>query len=314
MGRPDGRRITKEAPMYLLAPQLMTERNDAMNMITVDIPVEPLRKYMNAKRKEGKHLSHMALIMSAYVRTAMEFPCLNRFVVRKRIYEHDDVAVSLVVLRPGDTGNDSTMAKLYFNEKDTIFTVQEQIDAYVEKNSTGNAEDANGLDKLMGIVLKLGFILDFIGWLVRTLDRFGMLPRFLLDILPFHASLLITNLASIRTNHIYHHVYNFGTTSVGIAMGNLREVPKKGRGGEVELVRCIPLGVVMDERIASGHYFALAFARIQELLANPELLETPWNGEPTIKPLDWEERKEWYAKRAKKFAKRDARRMKVYEK
>ena len=314
MGRPDGRRITKEAPMYLLAPQLMTERNDAMNMITVDIPVEPLRKYMNAKRKEGKHLSHMALIMSAYVRTAMEFPCLNRFVVRKRIYEHDDVAVSLVVLRPGDTGNDSTMAKLYFNEKDTIFTVQEQIDAYVEKNSTGNAEDANGLDKLMGIVLKLGFILDFIGWLVRTLDRFGMLPRFLLDILPFHASLLITNLASIRTNHIYHHVYNFGTTSVGIAMGNLREVPKKGRGGEVELVRCIPLGVVMDERIASGHYFALAFARIQELLANPELLETPWNGEPTIKPLDWEERQEWYAKRAKKFAKRDARRMKVYEK
>ena len=314
MGRPDGRRITKEAPMYLLAPQLMTERNDAMNMITVDIPVEPLRKYMNAKRKEGKHLSHMALIMSAYVRTAMEFPCLNRFVVRKRVYEHDDVAVSLVVLRPGDTGNDSTMAKLYFNEKDTIFTVQEQIDAYVEKNSTGSAEDANGLDKLMGIVLKLGFILDFIGWLIRTLDRFGMLPRFLLDILPFHASLLITNLASIRTNHIYHHVYNFGTTSVGIAMGNLREIPKKGRGGEVELVRCIPLGVVMDERIASGHYFALAFARIQELLANPELLETPWNGEPTIKPLDWEERKEWYAKRAKKFAKRDARRMKVYEK
>lgn len=314
MGRPDGRRITKEAPMYLLAPQLMTERNDAMNMITVDIPVEPLRKYMNAKRKEGKHISHMALVMAAYVRAAHEFPCLNRFVVRKRIYEHDDVAVSLVVLRPGTTGNDSTMAKLYFNGNDTVFTVQDQIDAYVEKNSTGAKEDENGLDKLMSIVLKLGFILDFIGWLIRTLDRFSLLPRFLLDILPFHASLLITNLASIRTNHIYHHVYNFGTTSVGIAMGNLREIPKRGRGGAVELVRSIPLGVVMDERIASGHYFALAFARIQELLANPELLETPWDGKPIIEPLDWEERKEWYAKRAKKFAKRDARRMKAYEK
>ena len=300
--------------MYLLAPQLMTERNDAMNMITVDIPVEPLRKYMNAKRKEGKHLSHMALVMAAYVRTVHEFPCLNRFVVRKRIYEHDDVAVSLVVLRPGTTGNDSTMAKLYFNGSDTVFTVQDQIDAYVEKNSTGAAEDANGLDKLMSIVLKMGFILDFIGWLIRTLDRFSLLPRFLIDILPFHASLLITNLASIRTNHIYHHVYNFGTTSVGIAMGNLREIPKKGRGGEVELVRCIPLGVVMDERIASGHYFALAFARIQELLSNPELLEQPWDGEPIVRPLDWDERKAWYEKRAKKHAKRDAKRMKVYEK
>lgn len=314
MGRPDGRRITKEAPMYLLAPQLMTERNDAMNMITVDIPVEPLRKYMNAKRKEGKHLSHMALVMAAYVRAVHEFPCLNRFVVRKRIYEHDDVAVSLVVLRPGTTGNDGTMAKLYFNGEDTVFTVQDQIDAYVEKNASGAAEDANGLDKLMSIVLKLGFILDFIGWLIRTLDRFGLLPRFLIDILPFHASLLITNLASIRTNHIYHHVYNFGSTSVGMAMGNLREIPKRGRGGEVELVRCIPLGVVMDERIASGHYFALAFARIQELLAHPELLEEPWDGKPIIEPLDWEERKTWYAKRAKKHAKRDAKRMGAYKK
>ena len=308
MGRPDGRRITKEAPMYLLAPQLMTERNDAMNMITVDIPVEPLRKYMNAKRKEGKHISHMALVMAAYTRAVHEFPCLNRFVVRKRIYEHDEVAVSLVVLRPGDSGNDSTMAKLYFDKNDTIFTVQDQIDAYVEKNSTGAKEDENGLDKLMGIVLKLGFILDFIGWIIRTLDRFSLLPRFLIDILPFHASLLITNLASIRTNHIYHHVYNFGTTSVGIAMGNLREIPKRGRGGEVELVRCIPLGVVMDERIASGHYFALAFARIQELLANPELLEQPFDGEPILKPLDWEEKLAWEKKNAKRLAKRAAKR------
>ncbi len=309
MGRPDGRRIQKEAPMYMLAPQLMTERNDAMNMITVDIPVEPLRKYMNAKRKEGKHISHMALVMAAYTRAVQEFPCLNRFVVRRRIYEHDDIAVSLVVLRPGDSGNDSTMAKLYFDETDTIFTVQDQIDAYVEKNSTGAKEDENGLDKLMRFALKLGFLLDILGWLVRTLDRYGLLPRFLIDILPFHASLLITNLASIRTNHIYHHVYNFGTTSVGIAMGNLREIPKRGRGGEVELVRSIPLGVVMDERIASGHYFALAFARIQELLQNPELLEEPFSGEPTIKPLDWEEKKRWEKKHAKRLAKRAAKRV-----
>ncbi len=310
MGRPDGRRVMKEAPMYLLAPQLMTERNDAMNMITVDIPIEPLRQYMNAKRKEGKHISHMALIMAAYARTAQEFPCLNRFVVRKRVYEHDNLSVSLVVLRPGESGNDSTMAKLYFDENDTIFTVQEQIDAYVEKNSSVEKEDANGLDKLMSIVLKLGFILDFIGWLIRTLDRFGLLPRFLIDILPFHASVLITNLASIRTNHIYHHVYNFGTTSVGIAMGNFREIPKKGRGGSIELVRCMPLGVVMDERIASGHYFAMAFARIQELLAHPELLEEKWDGVPIQKPLDWEESQAWKAKRAARKAKKAAKKAK----
>ena len=112
MGRVDGRRIKKEVPMYLLAPQFMPTRNDAMNMTTIDIPIEPLRKYMNAKRKEGHHISHMALIMTAYAHLVGEFPSINRFVQNKRIYEHNDFCISLVVLRPGNTGNEDTMSKL----------------------------------------------------------------------------------------------------------------------------------------------------------------------------------------------------------
>ena len=35
------------------------------------------------------------------------------------------------------------------------------------------------------------------------------------------------------------------------------------RKGEIVLEKCIPMGVVMDERIASGHYFATAFSRMK---------------------------------------------------
>lgn len=275
MGRVDGRRVKGEVPMYLLAPQFMTKRNDAMNMTTVDIPIEPLRRYMNAKRKEGHHISHMALIMTAYAHLVGEYPSINRFIQNRRVYEHNDFSVSLVVLRPGNTGNDDTMAKLYFQPEDTVFDVQRKIDEYIEKNASGAEEDKNGLDKVMGILCSLGGLVDIIGAILRFMDRHGWLPRCLVDVSPFHASLLITNLASIRTNHIYHHVYNFGTTSVSIAMGNMREVPKRGKDGSVELVRCMPLGVVMDERIASGHYLALAFARMKDMLAHPEQLEQP---------------------------------------
>lgn len=275
MGRVDGRRVKGEVPMYMLAPQFMPHRNDAMNMTTVDIPIEPLRKYMNAKRKEGHHISHMALIMTAYAHLVGEYPSINRFVQNRRVYEHNDFTISLVVLRPGNTGNDDTMAKLYFQPEDTVFDVQRKIDEYIEKNTSGAEEDQNGLDKIMGVLCSLGGLLDIVGAILRFLDRHGWLPKSLIEISPFHASLLITNLASIRTNHIYHHVYNFGTTSVSIAMGNMREVPKRGRDGSVELVRCIPLGVVMDERIASGHYLALAFARLKDMLAHPEQLEQP---------------------------------------
>lgn len=275
MGRVDGKRVKGEVPMYLLIPQFMTKRNDAMNMTTVDIPIEPLRRYMNAKRKEGHHISHMALIMTAYAHLVGEYPSLNRFVQNRRIYEHNDFSVSLVVLRPGNTGNDDTMAKLYFQPEDTVFDVQRKIDEYIEKNASGAEEDKNGLDKVMGFLCSLGGLVDLVGAILRFMDRHGWLPRALVDVSPFHASLLITNLASIRTNHIYHHVYNFGTTSVSIAMGNLREVPRRGKDGGVELVRCMPLGVVMDERIASGHYLALAFARMKDMLAHPEQLEQP---------------------------------------
>ncbi len=272
MGRADGKSVKNEVPMYYLIPHFLTERSDAMNMITIDIPIEPLRAYMNAKRREGRSVSHMAILMTAYTHMAAEFPSLNRFIVNRRIYQRNEFKVSLVVLRPGG-GNDDTMSKIEISPKDTVFEVQKKIDDYIALNAT--AETETGLDKVMRVLCRMNWLMRFAIGVLRWADKHNFLPKFLIDVSPFHASLLITNLASIRTNHIYHHVYNFGTTGIAIAMGNMRDIPKKGRDGQVELVRCMPLGVCMDERIASGHYFALAFARFKELLAKPELLEIP---------------------------------------
>lgn len=55
-------------------------------------------------------------------------------------------------------------------------------------------------------------------------------------------------------------------------MGNMREVPRRTKDGIV-FDRCMPLGVVMDERIANGHYMAQAFAQIKKYLADPRLME-----------------------------------------
>lgn len=272
MGRADGTLVRDEVPMYYLIPHFLTERSDSMNMITLDIPIEPQRAYMNAKRREGKRISHMAILMTAYAHLIAEFPSVNRFIVNRRIYQHNDFTVSLVVLRPGG-GNDDTFSKLTFTPQDTIFDVQEKIDRYIETNSSG--EETNLLDKWMGILCRLNGLMRLGINVIRWADRHGLLPRQLIEASPFHASVLISNLASIRTNHIYHHVYNFGTTSVSITMGNMRDVPKRGRDGQIELVRCMPLGVVMDERIASGYYLASAFNRFKEMLAHPELLEKP---------------------------------------
>ena len=162
------------------------------------------------------------------------------------------------------------MSKIVLEPGDDVFAVQKKIDDYIAANR--KQEHANSMDKVIRILLRLSGLMTVAIGLIRFLDRIGLLPKAIIHASPFHASLLISNLASIRTNHIYHHVYQFGTTSIAMTMGNMREVPRRAKDGIV-FDRCIPLGVVMDERIASGHYLAQAFSLIKRLLTDPVLLE-----------------------------------------
>ena len=269
--RADGKKLKGADPMYTVAPHIMTKRNDAMNMITLDIPYDPIHEYLNAKRKEKTPLSHMAVIIAAYLRTVAEFPELNRFIVNKKAYARNELTVAMVVLK-NIADDHGTMSKIYFEHTDTIFDVHKKIDEYVEANR--NAPENNGTEKIIKTLLSVPGLLRFGVPVLKLMDRWGWLPKSIIDMSPFHNSLVISNLISIRTNHIYHHCYNFGTSSVFITMGNLREVPRR-KGDEVYFERCLPLGVVMDERICSGSYFAMAFRKMQKYLNDPTLLELP---------------------------------------
>lgn len=266
--RADGRPVKTAPPMYTVAAHIMDKRCDACNSIELNIPVEPIQRYLNRVRKEGHQVSHLGVVVAAFLRTAAEYPFLNRFVVNKRIYARSEFAVGMVVLKPGEL--DGTMNKMYFNMEDDIFTVQDKIDAYVDENRA--AGDTNKTDDLIHTLLSVPGLCRFGVNLFKFADRHGLLPYSIIKASPFHTSLVVTNLASIRTNHIFHHIYDFGTTSMILAMGNMREVPRRVKG-EIQFDKCIPIGLVMDERICSGSYYALAFHRLREYLKNPELLE-----------------------------------------
>ena len=276
--RADGKKVKNVDPMYLIAPYIMNKRVDSMNMTTIDIPHEPIQKYINKKRKEGINISHMALIIAAYVKTMSQFPELNRFVVNKRVYQRNEISVGMVVLQSLES-HEGTMSKMYFKENDDIFKVNDTINKYVIENR--EAPENNGTEKIMKFLLSVPGLLPVGVGVLKFLDKHGLLPKSIIDMSPFHMSFGITNLASIRTNHIYHHCYEFGTTSVFLAMGNSREVAKR-KGGEIVFEKCIPIGVTMDERICSGSYFATAFRAFKKYLANPELLEAPKEVEEKI--------------------------------
>lgn len=270
--RCDGRKIKKVDPMYRIIPHIMTERHDAMNMITLDLPLEPMQKYIRAKVAQGHKISHMTIVLAAYLRVLAEFPALNRFVVNRKIYAHKDITISMVVLK-NNSREDETMSKIYLEPTDTIFDVQEKVGKYIDENREYST--SNATDKIVENLLKVPGLLRGAVAVLKWMDKHGLLPSAIVKASPFHASFLITNLASIRTNHIFHHVYDFGTTSISMALGNMREVPRRTVDGDIVFDRCIPAGMVMDERIASGSYFALAFRKFKKYIKNPALLEQP---------------------------------------
>ena len=268
--RADGKMLRHTDPMYRVAAHIMVKRSDSMNNITLDIPLEPIEKYIRQKKKEGVSMNHMAVILAAFNRTICDFPALNRFVVNKRVYTRNEVAIGMVVLRPGD---DKTMSKIYLQPEDTIFDVERRIREYVENSR--NVEKQNATDKLIATLVNIPGLLRFAVNVLKWMDWHNLLPKAIIDASPMHNTMVFTNLASIRTNHIHHHIYDFGTTSLLMAAGNTREIPHRTRDGEIVHEKCLPLGLVMDERIASGYYFAQAFRKMKEYFKNPALLEEP---------------------------------------
>ena len=269
--RADGKRLRHTDPMWRIAAHVMVKRSDTLNNITLDIPLEPIDAYIRQKKKEGHPISHMTVILAAFNRTLCDYPALNRFVVNKRAYARNEVAIGMVVLKPG--GDGKTMSKIYLKPEDTIFDVETRIQKYVTDNRQVSGK--NSTDKLINRLVSIPGLLRVAVCLLKWMDKHNMLPKSIINASPFHNTMVFTNLASIRTNHIHHHAYDFGTTSIVMAAGNTREVPRRNRDGEIEHEKCLPLGVVMDERIATGYYFSQAFRKMKEYFNDPSLLELP---------------------------------------
>ncbi|MBQ6823387.1 MAG: hypothetical protein IJP27_01930 [Clostridia bacterium] len=273
MKRRDGVRVRHSDPMYMVAAHVMDKRMDSMNMITIDIPIDPVAEYVHRKRDEGgMKISRLAVLLAAYIRVIDEFPQFNHFIVNCNRYARNEIAVGMVVLKGGSLTEGGTISKVYFQPTDDVFKVQERLDEYIARNREIKPE--NGTEKMISFLLSVPGLLRVGVKLFRWMDKHGLLPKAVIDMSPFHISLLITDLASIRLDPIYHHVYEFGTTSIAMAMGVNREVPKR-KGEEIIHEKCMPLGIVMDERIAGGSYFALGFRRLKHYLKHPELLEQP---------------------------------------
>ncbi len=269
--RADGTRVRNLSSIAQALPYVMSRRYDAQNWASDHVDEEILRTYIRGKRKEGRRVTHMSILVAAYYKAALENPKINRFVMNRKIYQRNHFCFSFVILKNRADGTpDETTLKVFLDPKDTVFSISEKVRRLIEQNSmTGHN---NNTDKFANFAFSIPGLARFVFWLAYHLDLHGLLPRKLIELSPFHTSLFVTNLASINTSCIYHHCYEFGTTSVFVCMGKPVGDPFAPPGSRKKL---LPLGVVMDERIATGIEYSRFFAAFSRYMKDPTRLEAP---------------------------------------
>lgn len=187
------------------------------------------------------------------------------------LYARNQILVSLAIKKNlSDDGTETTI-KLPFTGTENIFEIKEKLDKVIEANKdTSTANSTDRLAKALSLVSN-GTLRRAIKFL-SFLDRHGIMPKAVINASPFHTSVFLTNVGSLGIDSVYHHLYNFGTTSLFFAMG------KKKKSfiyddDEIHEEKCITLAFVGDERICDGYYFANSFKLLSKYLRKPELLE-----------------------------------------
>ena len=271
--RPDGRRVKGIDPVVRITPYLMPMRCDAQVFLQHKADFELMSRYIAKKSAEGEKITYMQIIIAAFVRTVSQHPEINRYIMNKQFFSRNNCSVSFTMLKdPTRHDSEEAAVKIKFDLTDTIFDVRDRMIERIEENRV--PENKNFLDKLLGVLFAVPGLPTAIVGLVRLLDRYGLCPGALLDELPFHTSMYITNNASIGLHHVNHHIYNFGSTSLFFGMGTQERVAVV-EGGQTRMKRFLPIGITADERVCSGAHYAEFFLTMKHLLDHPEELETP---------------------------------------
>lgn len=272
--RPDGRKVRTADPLQLIMGSLMRERSDSMNMYEDTINCEPWDKYIKEKEEQGLKINYMHIFIAGIVRIIALNPRLNRFVMNGKIYTRDKIWVSFVVHPELSIDCPGTTIKICFEGTESLLEIAEKIDVAIKKETTQRT-GANGTDKLAGFFTAMpSFIMNGLVGLLMWMDRHNIMPKFVIDLSPFHTSFFITNLKSLGINHIYHHTTNFGTNGLFFAIGKEKQVPVVEKG-EIVIQKQMGFGLVSDERFCDGLYFALALRSFRKLMKNPAVLENP---------------------------------------
>ena len=281
MGRRDGKYV-KAPGLQTVMGYLLPKRTDCEVYLNDIIDVTELLKYLEKKNAEDPEhkITVFHCVLTALDRMVRERPKMNRFIQGYRMYERYEISLSFVAKRRFADGADETLMFLTPADTDTVVEVSRHITG--ELTEARKSEVATGgVDELLDIFASMPrFLTMFLIRIIRWLDFWGINPKFLTDGDPNYSTILVTNLGSIKCPAVYHHLNNYGTNSIVVAVGTIHKEEVLMPDGTKEIRDVVDVGATLDERIADGFYFARSLKLVKHICEYPELLDKPL-GEPS---------------------------------
>ncbi len=283
--RTDGRRLRTIDPMQSVANYIMPNRVPASNCIRDSVEITPMERYIRMKRKEGlAGFGIMHVFLAAYVRVVAKYPAINRFLSGQHVYSRDDdIQFCLTVKLSMATDAPESIAKIHLKPTDTAYDVYEKLNKAVDEIQ--GHELGSNFDKTAKVLSLIpGVLFKFVIWLLKLMDYFGLIPKFLLEVSPFHGSIFFTSMGSLGIPPIVHHLYDFGNLPVFVSFGCKYRKNEIEDDGSVVTKKYVDYTVNTDERICDGFYFATTMKYMKRLMAHPERLDLP--PEEVVRDID----------------------------
>lgn len=251
---------------YYLKPR----RSESEVHILREIDVTNLVGYYNRLKEDDEKITYFHLFATAIAKTIYNKPLLNRFVINGNYYDRNEVTLSFVAKTSFTDEAKELLNVIRVDKGDNLDKISNKIFGDVKKIRSSKT---SGIDDFVVVFNKLPkFIIRFVVWVAKILDNHDMLPYSLTKDSIFHSTVLLSNLGSIHCGGIYHNLTNFGTNSVVVTIGEIKEKACVV-DGEIEKRYVCEFGITLDERIADGVYFAKCVNLLEYILDNPSLLE-----------------------------------------
>lgn len=261
--RKDGKWIKPKDTIQAIVPFIMPKRCDAEVSSKVDIDVTELIKFVDSQKEEelGYKMTYFHAITACFAKTVYNRSALNRFVKNKRLYQRNKITFAFIAKDKLSDKGEERIVSIDIEPKDNIMTLSKKVAVDVFKVRKEGTNDMEGILKFFTSLPN--FILSIIVKIVMILDKYGLLPDSLTNKDTNYATILLSNLGSIKTNSVYHHLNEYGTNSVIVTIGTIRE--EKGK-------KLVDITATLDERIADGFYFAKSIQLADYIARNPKIL------------------------------------------